>query len=74
MRHAEAIMASAADRGLALWHAVLDAATRWPESDDVMGVGVAGDEVVVVRIHCLEKDLFEHKKKGRGHELGHERA
>lgn len=52
------------DRGLALWNAVLDAARRWPHQKDVMGVGVAGDEVVVIRVHAIDKNLVIDQAKG----------
>lgn len=48
------------DAGLALWRAVEDAARRFPhESTDVMTVGCAGSECVVVRVHRVEADLFQ---------------
>lgn len=50
------------DRGLAMWNAVLDAARVFPHRDDVMGVGSAGGEVVVIRVHVLQPDLFSQQQ------------
>lgn len=52
----------AADRGLALWHAVQDVTRTWPFTDDVMGVGRSGDEIVVIRVHCIDMTIFDGTK------------
>lgn len=54
----EETMPSRADKGLAMWLAIEDAAKRWEYSDDVMGVGQAGSAVVVIRVHCVEPEIF----------------
>lgn len=47
------------NRGLALWYAVLDAAKEWPGKRDVMGVGHADDEIVVIRVHRIDQSMFK---------------
>jgi hypothetical protein len=57
-RSTEEIVASAEDRGLALWRAIQEATRIFPQQTDVMTVGEAGGEIVVVRIHCIHPDVF----------------
>jgi hypothetical protein len=55
-------MASAEDRGLALWRAIQDAARVFPQQTDVMTVGEAGGEIVVIRIHCIDPEVFKQEQ------------
>lgn len=43
-----------------MWNAVLEAAQQLADDRaDVMAVGTAGEEVVVIRVHALDKDLVK---------------
>lgn len=67
MRQLEAIMASAEDRGHALWLAVLEAARVFPNQTDVMTVGEAGGEIVVLRVHTVDPSVFTNLDDDEGY-------
>lgn len=62
-------MASAEDRGHAMWLAVLEAARLFPQQTDVFTVGESGGEIVVLRVHTIHPEVFQElANKGEPHE------